>query len=149
MTGSTLVKDPKTGFLTHSAEYKREGFTIAMKEKVLEYLKQEFHLSNAAKFVGIARRTLELHLQLDEEFARRVDEIRDSECDSLEVRVLEEGKKKSFMDRIAWLRAHRPEKWGDRKSVVHSIDKSALDFLHKKSEAIEVKNLATESSDLE
>lgn len=142
MTGSTLVKDPKTGFLTHSEEYKREGFTIPKKLKVLEYLAKEFHLSNAAKFVGMSRRALEYHLQFDEEFARQVDDIRESETDNLEVRVLQEGKKKSFMDRIAWLRAHRPQKWGDRKSVVHSVDKSALEFLHKRSEVVDVEAIS-------
>lgn len=149
MTGSTLVKDPKTGFLTHSEAYKVAGFTPEMKQRVIDYLHKEFHLGNAAESVGICRRTLDWHIGLDEEFARAIQEVREIECDNLELRVLQEGKNKSFMDRIAWLRAHRPEKWGDKKSVVHSIDKSALDFLHKKSESIDVKNLATESGTFE
>ena|SRR3990167_6890853 len=145
MTGSTLVKDPKTGFLTHSEAYKIAGFTPEMKQRVIGYLRKEFHIGNAAESVGICRRTLDWHLQLDEGFANDVQQVREMECDSLELRVLQEGKKKSFMDRIAWLRAHRPQKWGDRKSVVHSVDSNALELLHKRADVIDVKDLARES----
>lgn len=138
MTGSTLVKDPKTGFLTHSEAYKVVGFTPAMKLRVLEYLEKDLNIANAAKVVGICRRTLDWHIQLDEEFSRQIEDIRQAECDNIEVRVLQEAKKKSFMDRMAWLRAHRPEKWGERKNVVHSFDKVALESLHKRSEVVDI-----------
>lgn len=78
------------------------------------------HVGKICQALGVNRATWHWNIKTDLEFATRVEEVRQSCADDLEETLYEMGKQKSsftFSDRIAYLRAHRPELY-DRAKVV-------------------------------
>lgn len=78
------------------------------------------NVSAVCRALGTSRQLWDYHLKHDPDFARSVQEIREACCDELEQTMYELGKKKSsftFSDRIAFLRAHRPQFY-DRVKVI-------------------------------
>ena len=92
------------------------------KEKALELL-SEFpnNITVICKMLGVVRQTWNWNVKHDQEFALRVQEIRDACCDALETTMYNLGVKETsfnFNDRIAFLRAHRPELYNPVKRVI-------------------------------
>ena len=109
-TGASLVLDEKTGFLTSSGQHKYSGFTAALKVKVIEYLKSDWHLDRAAKYIGMNRHTLENHLSQDPGFRAMALEAKEIHTDDVEAMMLDQAKQGKFLPGIAWLRANRAER---------------------------------------
>lgn len=100
---------------------KPRPYVVFDKEKALnlliEYPKNVAHI---CRTMGIHRNTWEYHIRTDPDFAAAVQEIEEAHCDDLEATMLELGKQKSsfnFNDRIAYLRAHRPNLYNPAKVV--------------------------------
>jgi L-rhamnose mutarotase len=76
------------------------------------------NMSAICKAVGVARSTVYLHRKSDPAFNKALQEIDAMVCDEMEQTLRTEGMKpKGFLDRMAYLRAHRPELY-DRAKVV-------------------------------
>lgn len=125
MTGTSLVVDHETGFLTPGDGYRYEGFTIDKKLRFLE-LAPEFwpHVTRICQAVGISRYTYANHYKLDERFRELVDAARDHALDEAEAAMRSNSiRPGGFMDRIALLKAYRPERWNPehKVSVTHDV----------------------------
>lgn len=91
-------------------------------EKKSEFLRIsiEFwpNLSHICAAVGVARSTVYLHRKSDPAFNQALKDIDDMVCDEMEATMRNQGiKPQGFLDRMAYLRAHRPELY-DRAKVV-------------------------------
>lgn len=91
-------------------------------EKKSEFLRLaiEFwpNLTAICKAVGVARSTIYLHRHKDPEFNKALHEIDQMVCDEMEQTMRQQGATpRGFLDRMAYLRAHRPELY-DRAKVV-------------------------------
>lgn len=125
MNGSSLVVDPETGFLTASEGYKLTGFDPSKKLKFIELAPQMWpHVSAICQAVGISRSTFSNHYKLDEKFRAEVDEGREQALDEAEHAMRTNSTRPGgFMDRIALLKAYRPERWNPehRLTVTHDV----------------------------
>lgn len=93
-------------------------FTPERKAALLELLAQGHNLTVAAAKVGIHRRTAYLHRDNDPEFAQAISEAREAGIDQVEDWMLEKARSPSgFLANIAWLKAFRRERWGDKLDV--------------------------------
>lgn len=98
----------------------------------LQAFRETGNFSESAKLIGASRASIYNHLKLDQKFRSEFDAVINSFCDVLEQTMLSNGQKPNgFMDRMAYLRAHRPEKYNPRTTIVHESDKSSLDFLFR------------------
>ena len=83
------------------------------KTRALELLTESpNNISYVVKRLGVSRPCWYWHLSHDPQFAIEVQEIREAACDALESNMYDLGMKKSFKtfnDRIAYLRAYRPQ----------------------------------------
>jgi hypothetical protein len=81
------------------------------------------NITLACEKIGINRQTFYNTVERDEEFHRAYQNAIDALCDNLEQVMLESAQalgKQGFMDRIAYLRAHRPDKFSDKVRVEHT-----------------------------
>lgn len=95
-------------------------FTIERKQRFLELAEQYWpNLSAICKAVGVSRWTVGNHRKSDPDFNNSLHEIDQRICDEHERVLVERGMdhKGGFLDRISYLRAHRPELY-DRAKVV-------------------------------
>ena len=125
ITGASLVVDPDTGFLMSTSGYSLEGFSPTKKIKAVA-LAYEFwpHIARICESVGIHRNTFTNHYKLDKKFCESIDDARERALDDAEsamrARSMAPG---GFMDRIALLKAYRPERWDreHRVSITHDV----------------------------
>ena len=94
-------------------------FTPERKAKFLALAKDYWpHIGKLCEAVGISRWTVIHHRKLDPEFNAALHEIDQSVCDSHELMLRTQGLTKGgFLDRMAYLRAHRPELYNPAKVV--------------------------------
>lgn len=122
--------DPETGFLTPANYHAKTGVTPEVKLTFLEVYRQTRNFSEAARVCGFSRVHFHHLRSIDSVFDAAVREIQEEVSDRLEsVMAINAEKPSGFMDRIAWLRAHRPEKYGDKKQVTYSVDASMIQAL--------------------
>lgn len=130
LTGATLKVDPETGYMVAGANYSLTGLQPKHKIKFLEAFRECGDFGQSAKSTGFNRNTFTEHLNIDEKFRDDFKIVLESIGDELEGVMLNRAKHPNgFMDRIAWLRAHRPGKYNPRTVIVHENDKRGLDFL--------------------
>lgn len=105
----------ETGLSTHP-------HTRFDQEKALRLLLEHpNNVTTVCKAMGVSRSTWKYHQAKDPIFAARVQEIRDACCDALEETMFNLGKKETsynFNDRIAYLRAHRPDLYNPTKRII-------------------------------
>lgn len=118
LTGASLVRDEKTGFLTPGSNYALTGFTAEKKQKLIEYLYQDYNISRACEAVGISPRAFYENREFDEVFKEKVKEALNGHLDSLESNMLRLGKTaQGITAGIFMLKSHRREIYGDRLNV--------------------------------
>lgn len=127
-TGSSLVIDEDTGYLSPGKNYSLTGFTAQKKAMLLQLFKESGNLGESALAVGTCRETVMQHLKMDPIFKRDFDGVVNECGDVLESVMFQRAKTPNgFMDRIAWLRAHRPDKYNPRTLIVHQSEKGNVD----------------------
>ena len=90
----------------------------------LDALSQGYSLTGAARQAGVDRSTLYRHLESVPELRQAVADMREQGIDSIEDVALQSARvpdPRHFLDRIAWLKAHRREKWGDKVETTARI----------------------------
>lgn len=121
--GTTFAKDPETGMLyTRSLN----GFNIERKKKFLELAEKHWpNISLICDVVGISKKNYEFHRHYDPVFNERCEQLYESRTDAIEAALAKFALEKSnFMDRMAWLRAHRGEKYNEKKMLQVDISLS-------------------------
>lgn len=119
MNGNSMGKDENTGFLEPKKNYNVHGFTGEAKAAFLALYKEKGNIVAAIEALGFDRRTLYNHLKQDKAFLMAFKEAAQSMENELSGIMFQNGKKGSFMHGIAWLRAHFPEKWGNKAIISH------------------------------
>jgi hypothetical protein len=93
-------------------------FDRSKKQIFLELFRASPNLTQAAKTVGHSPQVVFWHLERDPEFKKAFEAVKAGLCDQLESRVYEYGQRpQNFMDRIAYLRAYRPERWNPQSQI--------------------------------
>src|SRR3982751_780045 len=124
MAQHRLELDTESGFM-ESRDICGLTFDADKKRLFLEMYREKPNLRGIAREIGIDSQTIYNHLKSDAEFARQFRDCREAISDRLESKVAEYADKPNhFMDRIAWLRAHRPDKWDPERKVVvqHNVE---------------------------
>ena len=114
--GNTFVKDPETG-LMHTG--RDNGFNLVRKKKFLEIAPQYWpDITLTCDLVGISKTAYKAHYMYDPVFRAKIDAINEGITDKIEAAMAKYATQQgNFMDRIAWLRAHRGEKYNEKKIV--------------------------------
>lgn len=115
-TGVRLLTDKETGLLYSNVV---SGFTLPLKKKFLEIAPKYWpDITLVCNFIGISKQTYKAHYMHDKVFRDFLDALTEATTDKIETAMakyaLEKG---NFMDRIAWLRAHRGEKYNEKKMI--------------------------------
>lgn len=108
--------DPATGMIE---AHQVVGFTIRRKLLFLELAKKIWpNLSLICEHIGIAPTTYRAHYNIDRVFREQIIAIEEAVTDRVEAKLAEFALEKgNFMDRIAWLRAHRGSKYNEKKMI--------------------------------
>lgn len=116
VTGAQFRTDHETGLLFSNQV---RGFTLLRKKKFLEIAPKYWpNVSLICKFVGLSKTTYKIHYMHDKVFRDFCDSLSENITDDIEAAMAKHALEKSnFMDRIAWLRAHRGEKYNDKKII--------------------------------
>jgi hypothetical protein len=123
MNGNTMLTDVETGFIYSP---RAVGFTLALKKKFIEIAPKYWpNISLICDFVGISKSAYKAHYMQDKVFRAIMDSLMEKATDRVEAAManyaLEKG---NFMDRIAWLRAHRGEKYNEKRIVQVDVNMS-------------------------
>ena len=102
--------------------------TVERKLKFIRWFKRYWpNTTMAANKVGVTRRTILDHMQIDPVFNEKVQEVIDSKIDSTEGDVAKFAKySRNFMDRIALLRKNRPEDWDPARRLVIQHERTRM-----------------------
>lgn len=124
-----MIPDEETGFLP--SPYGMEGFGVKEKKVFLELMMSEnghCSISKIAELLKIAPNTVLSHIRRDKAFAERVAEAKSWFAERVEG-VLQSCAldPKKTIDRIAFLRAYKPEKYA-RNEVSHATVEVKFDF---------------------
>lgn len=154
---NALTPNPKTGFL-ESRNPSMLGFTSDRKAKFIELATKQASMGampsvpNLCKAVDIAHHTFYSHIRNDPAFKQAWENTLDVIEDNLVQTMVTNGQRPSgFMDRIAWLRAHRPQRWNqDYKGQISSDDQGHKNVISQYSDIIDAEVVAEqpESTDL-
>lgn len=108
--------DPQTGMIEVD---KIKGFTIKRKVMFLELAKKLWpNISLICEHIGIASNTYRAHYNVDRVFRDKITAIEEAVTDNVEAKLAEYAlEKANFMDRIAWLRAHRGSKYNEKRMI--------------------------------
>lgn len=112
-----LFKDERTGLLYEDPSLPA-SLTLILKEKSIELLAKHFpDIGFVCHELGISRSQFDRHYRMDPVYRARIKDVESDMTDQVEGELLKAAKGKSFLDRIAWLRAHRPEKYNDTRII--------------------------------
>lgn len=100
-------------------EHQPYRFTPEKKARFLELAPKYWpNVSAIAEAVGISRWTVVNHRKTDKAFDQALTELNNRLCDELEQTLIQQGlQPKGFLDRISYLRAHRPELYDRAKTI--------------------------------
>jgi len=125
INGNSLAIDPETGFLVPMNGYKLEGFDATKKARFIDLVGKFWpRIGAVCDAVGVSRQTYYNHYKIDAKFREMVDLQREEKLDSAEAAMVDNSTRPGgFMDRIALLKAYRPERWNPehRLSVTHDV----------------------------
>lgn len=117
-----LKLDPVTGFLESSRD---DGITGQVKRNILDIYATTGNLTAACLQIGVDPRTIRWHIKHDPAFEKARAECWEIISDKAEGHIVEwMGSQKNVIDRLAWLRAHRPDRWNPKAevSVTHNTE---------------------------
>jgi hypothetical protein len=116
-----------SGRIETGLKHRFNWFDAEKKSRFLELAKTYWpKLSQIAAAVGVHPSTVWLHRKSDKAFDRALNEINQSICDNMEAKLVEQGlQPKGFLDRISYLRAHRPELYDRAKTI--KIETKSMD----------------------
>jgi hypothetical protein len=127
--------DEVTGYIITKG---KKTFTPAMKTSFLKILHANveknplrFDVQQAADEIGVARRTIYQHTQMDEKFGLDFWDIRDKWLDNHEMNVEDFGKK-NFVASLAVLKANRPMKWREKQVIQQDNSKDNMSLVLKR-----------------
>lgn len=107
-------------------------FNDELKEQFLMLYRDTPNITKVAKQLNISRRTVSQHLKDDDLFKYAFQEVVEAINDDIEEYMVERAKTKSgFMDRIAYLKAHRT-KFQDKIKHEHTQNRESIDKLFQK-----------------
>jgi hypothetical protein len=132
--GNSLEKDPKTGFLQPAKNYQLVGFTGEKKLAFLELYKEKGDIAGAMKAIGLEASAFYNHVREDEAFRRAYLEVVESMENKISGVMYQKGKEGSFIHGIAWLRAHKPGKWGNKTVISHQSGGAEVDGVVSKAD---------------
>lgn len=125
-----LAPNPKTGFLESN---RGVSFDSALKVRFLEMATEAADaklmpdIPGLCKTVGISTHTFWEHKKLDDKFRTAWESVLDTCESTLTQAMYSFGQRPgNYMDRITWLRAHKPERWNPDYNVKISHDSSGL-----------------------
>jgi len=147
---NVTVVDKTTGFLTpRDTDYAVERLTSDKKLRILELYRNKPDLAGAARACEVNPATVYAHARNDPAFRKALDLIREEHTDAVESRVREYAERPSnFMDRMAWLRAHRADKWNPESKVRITHDRPSVEALYQDIQDAEVVTDAPVLSDV-
>lgn len=94
-------------------------FTPERQELFFHFLMDGYNASSAARAVGVHPTTAFKFLYRHPELRELVEEAKEAGVDYMEDSMRQKAvDPKGFLPNIAWLKAHRPQKWGDRQGAV-------------------------------
>lgn len=129
------LQDPESGFLyiPDCARGSSNVFGVEQKKEFVAQYRARFpDLNSTLEQVGISRNTFYWHLKFDNVFREKVQDIKEAKMDTLESKMYEFAQYKSnFMDRIAMLRAHRPDIYTEKRIVLGAKDLDPSTLAHK------------------
>ena len=102
-----------------------DRFDAHKKRLFLDQFAKTPNIHGVATALGHSRQVIFWHLERDPEFKKAFNAIREGLTDQLESKVHEYAQRPhGFLDRIAWLRAYRAERWNPKPemSVKHSVE---------------------------
>ena len=132
--GQGLITDAETGYLTEQ-DPSFLSFTAKRKVQFLEVASKLWpRLGDICRVVGITRHTFRNHFNADERFRQDIEELRETTCDAMEAAMVESGiKPMGFLDRMAYLRAHRPHLYNPaQKVIVERQDHISIDVANER-----------------
>lgn len=136
---NALTVDPATGFLgSINGTNTLDTFTADKKQLFLDKYRITANISAIARELGFNPATVYLHIRQDEKFKQALESARNEISDRLESKLVEYGAQPNhFMDRIAWLRAYRADRYNpDWKGTVN-VDVSFVNAIADKAKAID------------
>lgn len=131
------VQDPTTGYLYLEIKSGSVGhdFTLERKIEFVALYKAMFpDLTGVCEQLGMSRNTYYQHIKFDSAFSRDIQEIREQKSDKVEsvlMQVALQPKPAAFMDRIAFLRAYRPDRYTEKRINLTAKDLDPGTLEHK------------------
>lgn len=123
--GREMAVDPETGYLQATEGYKLAGFTAALKVRFISAAKKLWpNVSAICQIVGIHPGTFQNHYKADVKFREDLELVKAERLDLLEGVMFDNATQpRGFLDRIATLKAHRPERWNPdyRMTITHDV----------------------------
>lgn len=121
--------DERTGYLRNTIRV--NAVTPEQKETFLEGLKTLGNETKAAKLAGFTPRILSAHKRADRKFKEDFDAVLKEMANILEgvMYLHAQDPHKGFMDRMAWLRAHYPNKYNPKFLQNEKDTKKVVDDL--------------------
>lgn len=119
---TAMVLDPETGFLESP---RHDGIRGSIKARILDNYRITGNLTEACRVNGVRPGLIRWHFANDPAFKAALDECREEISDKAEGHIVQwMSEQKNVIDRLAWLRAHRPERWNPKAevSVTHNVD---------------------------
>lgn len=100
-----------------------DHFTADKKRLFLDTFAKTPNLTGVAEALGHSRQVIFYHLERDPEFKKEFEAVKEGLVDVLEGKVYEYGQRpQNFMDRIAYLRAFRPERWAPQPTLSLNVN---------------------------
>jgi len=149
--------DPDTGFVESNAYI--SSFDAEKKKQFLSLFKSNgLGLYRTCRQLGMSVSTIHKHYQIDPEFKRQFDDVRQEYVDELEAMSRTNAlNPKSVIERIFQLKALLPSKYGDQKSsaptqINVNLSPDLVEIIKKREQVLEADvitstpSLATEST---
>jgi hypothetical protein len=119
---SKFETDEATGFMVSP---RSDGITVQLKLNILEMYRSSGNLTESCRINGVEPRLIRYHCKHDPVFKEAIDECREALCDKAEGHIVQwMGEQKNVIDRLAWLRAYRPDRWNPKQETTmrHSVE---------------------------
>ena len=136
-----LIVDKKSGYLEN---IRHGGMKAEHKSSFLSLLSKKPNPSAVANSLGFSRRAFDYALHADPVFKRDYDTVMRGLTDHVEEKIyLNAQESKGFMDRMAWVRAHDPDKWNPQANIriTHTASDKLLEGLAKRALSYTERNI--------
>lgn len=114
-------QDPETGLLESP---RTDRISVETKQTIAEMFRKSGNLTLACRSIGVDPRVMRQVANSDPAFRALLDEAREEISDRAEGFVVQwMGEQRNVIDRLAWLRAHRSERWNPKQemTVTHNV----------------------------